>query len=574
MVSDLKERAAKELMRRRAATELARRKGATEAAPPSVERDSSFKGTSITVIDPRLNGGKPTNIPDVGDDDADAVADALNSGQEFPSFESVEEAVSAASTAAAPPAPAYGGGAFRAATEGSQASLLGGFDDEITAGMLAPIDAGIDWAKGEGFDIGRAYTRKQQALDAQKAARREEHPVASLGGEIAGGLALGGKAAQSGLTLAGRSLPFVGKTGAAVAEGAAYGGLYGAGEAAPGERLEGAGIGAAIGGVTGGAIERVGRGLANRAARKAMPAAPSSDDVAAQSQALYRASEAEGVQFADAAIKDLGQKLKVAAGDINDKLRPITSGTVDDIDNMLTGPMTLEKFDEFRQGIGLDLKTAKGKDKLILTRMKGMLDDFADNVAPADMTGGPRGVEILKEARKMWQQSKKAEVVENILDSADVKTGQYTQSGFANAIKTEMRALYKAIQGGKAQGWTKEETALIRQMAKGGSSSRLVNLLAKFSPKGVVSILGGQLVGSAVPGVGNVLVPLAGHVAGEAADRSAFQAAQTLRSAAALGSAPRSAKALGATLPNKALPFIAGGVEASTGTARAALGTR
>src|SRR5688500_9818024 len=58
------------------------------------------------------------------------------------------------------------GAPCNAATEGSPAGLMGGFDDEITGGMLAPVDAAIDWYKGDGFDMGRAYTRKQQALDA------------------------------------------------------------------------------------------------------------------------------------------------------------------------------------------------------------------------------------------------------------------------------------------------------------------------------------------------------------------------------------------------------------------------
>ena len=56
---------------------------------------------SITVIDPRLNGGRPTNIPSIWDgqrtnSDDEAVTAALNSGQAFNSFESIEQAVAAA----------------------------------------------------------------------------------------------------------------------------------------------------------------------------------------------------------------------------------------------------------------------------------------------------------------------------------------------------------------------------------------------------------------------------------------------------------------------------------------------
>lgn len=55
---------------------------------------------SITVTDPRLNGGRPTNIPSIWNgrqlDDQGAIAAALQSGQQFQGFDSIPEAVSAA----------------------------------------------------------------------------------------------------------------------------------------------------------------------------------------------------------------------------------------------------------------------------------------------------------------------------------------------------------------------------------------------------------------------------------------------------------------------------------------------
>jgi hypothetical protein len=457
-----------------------------------------------------------------------------------------------------------------AATDASAAGLMFGFDDEIGAGMMAPIEAAKDWYKGSGFDIGQAYTRKQQELDARKAARRESHPIASIAGEVAGGLAVGGGLGKAGFSLAARPVSTAGKIGAGALEGAGYGALYGAGEAKPGERMQGAGTGAAIGAVTGGAVGAVGGALANRAARKAAPVGPMSDDLANASQKLYTASEQQGVRFNAQATAHLGNNLKVTAGDLNDKLRPLTAGTVDDVNKMLTGEMSLKQIDEFRQGLLLDLKAAKGQDKLYLQRMKGIVDSFLDNASPQQMTGGPQGVEMLKEARRLWAQSKKTEVIENILDQAGVDaSGKYTQSGFANAVRREMNALYKQIKKGKAQGWTKEEVELIRQMASGGSQSRLVNLFAKFAPRGVVSIGAGQVVGSMLPGAGNIMMPIAGHVAGEAADRGAMQAAQALRTGAATGQIPVVPR-----LPNRSFPFIPGTSAASMGTGPSLTGSR
>src|SRR5690606_36566221 len=143
----------------------------------------------------------------------------------------------------------YDGSAFDAATEGSHAGLMFGFDDEITAGMLAPVNAAIDWAKGDGFDMGRAYTQLQQKLDARKDARRAERPVSSIAGELAGGLAIPGigRAAGSAASGAGSVMSGIGK---GALQGAGYGALAGAVEADPGERMSGALEGGAIGAAT------------------------------------------------------------------------------------------------------------------------------------------------------------------------------------------------------------------------------------------------------------------------------------------------------------------------------------
>lgn len=497
---------------------------------------------------PRFEIETPQGRFEVDAPDQDTALRALQGmGQPGPAPE-MPAAPQAAPQASVPPQlPSLLGGSFGAATEGSHAGLMGGFDDEITAGMLAPVDAAIDWFKGDGFDMGRAYTRKQQMLDAQKQQRRQDHPVASIAGEVAGGLALGSVPGRAGMTLAGRSVPGLAqiapRTAAAIPaaiEGAGYGALYGAGEAKPGERLAGAGTGAAIGGVTGGLLQAGGNAIATRGARKAAQAsAPAADDLATASQRLYQASEQQGVTIKAPAVQRLGGNLKLAAGQINDKLRPLTSGTVDDVDRMLAGNMSLKEIDEFRQGINLDLKAAKGQDVKFLTRMKGIVDSFLDNLAPGDMTGGQAGVSLLKDARQLWARSAKARTIENILDQAGVDgAGKYTQSGFANAIRREMNTLYKSIKKGKAPGWTAEEVALIKQMASGGSNSKLVNLFAKFAPRGVVSIIGGQAAGSLLPVAGNVAVPLLGEVAGRAADRGAQAAAQALRAGTATGTAP------------------------------------
>jgi hypothetical protein len=55
---------------------------------------------SVTVTDPRLNGGRPTNIPSLWGgkevDEDTAVSNALKAGRKYDSFDTVDDAVSAA----------------------------------------------------------------------------------------------------------------------------------------------------------------------------------------------------------------------------------------------------------------------------------------------------------------------------------------------------------------------------------------------------------------------------------------------------------------------------------------------
>jgi hypothetical protein len=465
--------------------------------------------------------------------------------------------------AAQPQLPSLLGGSFGAATEGSHAGLMGGFDDEITAGMLAPVDAAIDWFKGDGFDMGKAYTRKQQALDAQKAQRREQHPVASIAGEVAGGLGLGAGAAKAGLTLAAAPrASMAARIGTGAAEGAGYGALYGAGEAKPGERLSGAGTGAAIGGLAGGAIGGIGGAMAKRSARQSMPAAPAVDDLANQSHALYDKARQAGVAIKPQSFDRIAANVQLVAGRLNKDLRPNTAGIVDDVLAMRGQPISLDQFDELRQVVGQSMKRAQPQDVRTLERIKMVLDNFGDNAAPGDITGDVRGFGFIKEARKLWARKAKTEIVEELMDAADVATGKYTQSQMANTIRLKMAQLYR--NKAKLNGFSKEEQALIRQMAKGGSSSRVINLFAKFAPRGVVSALAGPALGGAVAGpAGAVAAPIVGHIAGRAADRGAMAAANQLRDAAARGFIPQIPQ-----LPNRLAPMIPGLASPSMGTGR------
>ena len=130
-----------------------------------------------------------------------------------------------------------------------------GFSDEL-AGIAGGVGSAVS---GEGF--GPGYSRSVEAARKRLEDYRAANPVLSTLGEVAGGVATGGGLAKGGLTLVGRAGgSLLGKRGlAAMAEGAGYGGLYGAGTGTDAQdRLEKAGTGALVGAVAGPVMEGVG----------------------------------------------------------------------------------------------------------------------------------------------------------------------------------------------------------------------------------------------------------------------------------------------------------------------------
>ncbi|TBZ00237.1 hypothetical protein [Rhizobium leguminosarum] len=432
-----------------------------------------------------------------------------------------------------------------AGASAAQRSPLFGWDDELTA--LARSDVN----KGD-------YGKLQAEADAKKTAMRQQNPGASIAGDIGGGLMM-----ARGLpnVVAGRNLPVVGRTGAAMLEGATYGGVTGAGEAKPGERGQGATYGALLGAGISGVASRVGDAVASRAARNtANNAAPTAQELADASQQLYDRAHQSGVAIEPQSANRMFQNMRLAGGRINENLRPQTAGLIDDINALQGQPIDLQRFHELRQEIDLAISRATPSDERTLSRMRQILNAFADNVTPQHVVGPPDAFNTFREADQLWAQRTKTQKIEDLFDLADVKSGRYSQSGMENAIREKASQLYTRIVKRQETSFTPQETALVRQLARGNSSSALMKWIAKFAPRGVVSAGAGAGIGGSIgtmiaPGVGSAIgmaLPGAvGHLAAGSVDRAANRSLHALQTAAATGNAP----VLGA-ISNRINPLI------------------
>jgi hypothetical protein len=299
--------------------------------------------------------------------------------------------------------------------------------------------------------------------------------------------------------------------------------------------------------------------LASRAARKAASAAPSADELKVASKALYDQAYQAGVGIKPQTTDKIVQNMTFAAGRLNEKLRPKTAGIVEDVQALRGKPMDLQTFHELRQEIDLALRGAEPGDERMLMRMRDILTGFADNAQQAHLTGPKQALDTFREADKLWAKRSKTQLIEDLFDLAEVKSGRYSQSGMENALRDKASQLYTQIKKGTVKGFTGEEIGLIRKLAKAETSPALTKWVAKFAPRGPVSLGTGSAIGGMIgswfgpvgTAVGMATPGVAGYGAAKLVDRAALQSINAVRNAAASGNAP-----VLKAISNRALPLI------------------
>lgn len=383
-----------------------------------------------------------------------------------------------------------GDSALGAASDSVMSGAMFGFDDEIGAAMGTPMRMLRDQVGPS-----EAYAREKALQDEQKSRRREAHPVASTVGEIAGGVGTGGVLSKGGATLIGRNVPMLGKTGAAAAEGAAYGGLYGAGEAESGDRLGGAALGAAIGGITGGTLSKAGDIAGNMVAKRAAGAAPTADDLARHGGALYDQATKAGVTVKPKAMnKAVGNTvLKLRSFAFDKDLQPKTAVVLKRLLEARDKPLTLSELDNLRKmanAVSREAMDASDKKAagIIVEQIDNLIDDAANFSA-----GSGQALNALKEARGVWKRKLKLDVLAEIDEKA-----RNQATGYENGLVIQLRSL--ANNKRRMAMFSKEEQKLIKDVVRRGSARGVLRALGMLSPNSTFGgmVAGGTAVGSGV----------------------------------------------------------------------------
>ena len=413
---------------------------------------------------------------------------------------------------------------------GSGYAAVGGFNAAIPFGER--ITAGIGSALAAPFidkPIGDIYDEMRKA----QAATAEANPNSRLAGTIggiaatlpagivtkgsqaaaaAGGIkgavnalpqittkvgnwAIGGKAAQ-GATTAAKIGSGLLRSARSAAVAAPVGALYGAGEAAEGQQLEGAAGGAGLAAAVGGALPVAGAALgaaANKVLNKTV--VPGADEVKAlASQAYKRATETGGLIKAntiDSFIDDVANmKRQTAQGQALGGDDAFTQ-LANKLEFIRGQPMTLDAAQEVDEILGDQIDNFYEMGKLKkegykIQEIQNKFRDMIENAGDDAIEGTQEGFQALKEGRKLWSTSRKLADIERIFDRADGVVGSS-----ATAIQNGFRTL--SNNPNRMRGYSAAERNAIKAAARGGPvqdvfrtfGSRLFSIAAPFSGAGI-----------------------------------------------------------------------------------------
>lgn len=270
--------------------------------------------------------------------------------------------------------------------------------------------------------------------------------------------------------------------------------------------------------------------------------APSVSQLRADATTAYNAAHNSGVVTSapsyDQMLADLNAKL--AARGIDPTLHPNSTAVVKRLNDSAGTPMTFQQIDTQRRiaGHGIDASALNKGDKSMSRLIQDHIDDYVDNLKPADLVGGTNPQQAaadLNNARDLYSRSAKATTIQNLIDKAGVNGSNYTASGLENSLRVQFRKLANNDRG--MARFSQAEQAAIKRVATGGSPASMNNALrylGKFSPQGFFPAIA-EMGAVGVMGPGALALPAAGFAGRVGATAMTKAAANRAVDLAALG---------------------------------------
>lgn len=425
-----------------------------------------------------------------------------------------------AAASAFAPQPAQGSSAPVTANQAvrgvARGTLFGSFLDELNAATNATLDPIVpNWMAS---DIpGKNWSERYNASLAMQRGMDKEfdeaHPALSPALQIAGGISNAAGLLRQAPKTARVILGTGGKTmgqkvaGSAIAGGAAsavHG--FGQGEGGLDNRLASGGQGLVLGSAVGAAAPAVANVIGKTAAKvvgRGPAPVPTVDQLASRANANYTMANNAGVNIAQPSFWQFTANLRNQMGRMNPKLYPKATGILEVMDEAAANPngVTLEEADQLRQIAGDVLSSPEKGERRLAHVAIDALDDYIEKLKPSDVVGGtdPRtATTLLSQARDLWARKSKGSEIQRLMNRAWDKKGNFTASGYENALRREFRSFLSNERAMRR--YSKADQEMLRNVANGGPIGNAFRWMGKFAPTGVVSSLPIALAGEPATG--------------------------------------------------------------------------
>ena len=249
--------------------------------------------------------------------------------------------------------------------------------------------------------------------------------------------------------------------------------------------------------------------LGQRTAQRSIEdAIPTVDELKVEAGDLYRQAEARG-EIADPTmtqeLADNVQGILRSSGRVSptgrlSEVYPKVKEAAQLINDYAGQPMNPTQVQTVRSVVADGMQSADRSERAIARALLDEFDDWAAQSVPG-----------LDDARAVASRYLNAEKLDQAWDLAGARAGQFTGSGFENALRTEYRALDRNTIKGRDR-YDDAILGAIMDVSRGTPGSNAARAVGRFAPTGVVSstLATGVpfMIGNAVGG------PLAGGVLG------------------------------------------------------------
>ncbi len=246
---------------------------------------------------------------------------------------------------------------------------------------------------------------------------------------------------------------------------------------------------------------------------------PSTQELKQTAGRLYDIADQSGVRFKTNEFSTFAAKTinELRKEGVDATLTPKANAALQRIQESVNEPMTLSNVDRLRRIALIAATSNDPADRTFGGKLIERIDSFVENSGPSQFdVSDPKAIEALKEARSLWKQGKKAQVLETIFDVAELRSeANYTQSGMEQALRSRLVNL--AANEKLMRSFNKTEQAAIREAAKGGKLQNFMRYVGKLAPTSIIPAVGSAYLGSQMFGPTGTLAGAIPAVAGAGA---------------------------------------------------------